>query len=347
MEKAKGTPNINANRIGKAIVSFIKEYSVLVVVVLVGAVFTIGNRNFLTADNFFTIMRQSAIMGIAGIGCMFCMITGSINLAVGSFMSMVTVLVAIWSVNWGQSWVVGMVLAVIVSTIIGFVQGFVTIKGKVNPMIASLAFKTMLAGGAYLISGGLPIYGIPEESKILGQGKVGPVPVPAIVLVIVAIIVAIFFNKTYMGRKFFAAGSNDEAARLSGIKTQKLRVSAFTVCGFLCGIAGIIQLGRMGSGQPAAGSEVEMNVLTAIVIGGVSVGGGEGKVFKAFCGVFLINELINGMTLLNISLYWQQVTQGAIFLFAILLDSYQHRVVVKKKVANEFKRLKEENKANS
>lgn len=310
----------------------LKDYSVVIVIIVMAAVFTVGNRNFLTFDNFITIMRQSAIMGICGIGCMLCMITGSINLAVGSYMSLTTVLVAIWSVNMGQNWIVGMVLAVMLCGVLGYIQGFVTIKGKINPMIGSLAFKTILGGGAYLICGGLPIYGIPQESKVLGQGFIGPIPVPVIVLVIVAIIASIFFNKTYQGRKFFAAGSNDEAARLSGIKTEGLRIAAFTICGLLCGVAGIIQLGRMGSGQPAAGSEVEMNVLTAIVIGGVAIGGGEGKVFRAFCGVFLVNMLINGMTLMNINEYWQQVTRGAIFLGAVLLDAYQHREVIRKHV---------------
>ena len=308
----------------------LKDYSVVLVIIVMAVVFTIGNSHFFTFDNFITIMRQSAIMGICGIGCMLCMITGAINLAVGAYMSLTTVLVALWSVNLGQNWIIGMIIAVILCGVLGYIQGLVTVKGKINPMIGSLAFKTIMAGGAYLICGGLPIYGIPQESKILGQGFIGALPIPVIVLIIVAVISSIFFNKTYLGRRFFAAGSNDEAARLSGIKTENLRIAAFTICGLLCGIAGIIQLGRMGSGQPAAGSEVEMNVLTAIVIGGVAIGGGEGKVFRAFCGVFLINMLINGMTLMNISEYWQQVTRGLIFLCAVLLDAYQHRENIKK-----------------
>lgn len=319
--------------------NFIRDYTILIVILLLAVVFTVGNHKFIAFSNIMTILRQSAIMGICGIGLMFCMVTGSINLAVGAFMSLTTVLVALWSVNLGWNWVVGMIVAVLLCTVIGFVQGFTTIKGKVNPMIASLAFKTILAGAAYLISGGLPIYGIPDASKVLGQGNIMInaahnifIPVPAIVLVIMAVIASVVFTKTYLGRKFFAAGSNDEAARLSGIRTEQIRIAAFTVCGLLSGIAGCIQLGRMGSGQPAAGSEVEMNIMAALIIGGVAIGGGEGKVFRAFCGVFLINMLTNGMTLLNVNVYWQQVIQGIVFLFAILLDSYQHRPRVPKKV---------------
>lgn len=318
----------------------IKSNTVIVVIVILCVIFGVGNNNFLTFSNFITIMRQSAIMGICGIGLMFCMITGSINLSVGSYMSITCVLVALWSVNLGQNWIVGMILAVILCTIIGFVQGIITIYGKINPMIGSLAFKTILAGAAYLLSGGLPIYGIPQESKVLGQGFIGPLPVPVVILIIVAIMASVIFNRTYFGREFFAAGSNAEAARLSGIKTDKVRVSAFTICGTLCGIAGIIQLGRMGSGQPAAGSEVEMNVLTAIIIGGVSIGGGEGKVFRAFCGVFLINMMINGMTLLAVNEYWQQVAQGVVFLAAVLLDSYQHRTKTVRRIKTDKPRSK-------
>lgn len=334
----------NQSKVKGQVTRLLKDYTVIIVILAMAVVFTIGNNKFFTFDNFITIMRQSAIMGICGIGCMLCMITGSINLAVGSYMSLTTVIVALWSVNLGQNWIVGMLLAVILCGILGWIQGFVTIKGKINPMIGSLAFKTILGGGAYLICGGLPIYGIPQESKVLGQGFVGPLPVPVIVLIVVAVTASVFFNKTYLGRKFFAAGSNDEAARLSGIKTEGLRIAAFTICGLLCGIAGIIQLGRMGSGQPAAGSEVEMNVLTAIVIGGVAIGGGEGKVFRAFCGVFLVNMLINGMTLMNISEYWQQVTRGLIFLGAVLLDAYQHREVIKKAIHSKLGKDKKDEK---
>lgn len=317
--------------------AFFRDYTIIIVIALLAVGFTIGNRNFFTVSNFLTIMRQSAIMGVCGVGLMFCMVTGSINLATGSFMSLTTVLVALWSVNLGQNWIIGMILAVIICTIIGFIMGEVIIRGSINPMIGSLAFKTILAGAAYLLSGGLPIYGIPNESKWLGQGFIGIIPVPVVVLVVVAVIASIVFTKTYLGRKFFAAGSNDEAARLSGIRTKEIRIASFVVCGMLCGIAGCIQLGRMGSGQPAAGSEVEMNILAALIIGGVAIGGGEGKVLRAFCGVFLINMLTNGMTLMNVNQYWQQVVQGFVFLFAVLLEAYQHRPFVPKKAKEEKK----------
>ncbi len=314
------------------VLNFIKEYTVVIVMVLLAAIFTIGNPAFLTASNFITILRQSSMMGVAGIGVMFVMIAGGINLAVGSIISIVTVLVAMCCVNWGIHWVFGMVLSVIAATICGWFTGFAIVKGKIAPMIGSLAVKTILGGVAYIICGGLPVYGIPAESKVLGQGYIGFVPVPVLIFVVIAAIAAFVLNKTYLGRYFYAAGSNDEAARLSGINTSKIRILAYTVSGVLAGVAGIMMYGRVGSGQPIAGNEVEMNVLTAVVIGGVSMAGGEGKVFKACCGCVLISMLTNGLTLMNISEYTQMVIRGAIFLGAVILDSFQHRAKQQKAI---------------
>ena len=314
------------------VLNFIKEYTVVIVMVLLAAIFTIGNPAFLTASNFITILRQSSMMGVAGIGVMFVMIAGGINLAVGSIISIVTVLVAMCCVNWGIHWVFGMVLSVIAATICGWFTGFAIVKGKIAPMIGSLAVKTILGGVAYIICGGLPVYGIPAESKVLGQGYIGFVPVPVFIFVVIAAIAAFVLNKTYLGRYFYAAGSNDEAARLSGINTSKIRILAYTVSGVLAGVAGIMMYGRVGSGQPIAGNEVEMNVLTAVVIGGVSMAGGEGKVFKACCGCVLISMLTNGLTLMNISEYTQMVIRGAIFLGAVILDSFQHRAKQQKAI---------------
>ena len=317
--------------------NIVRDYTIVIVIIVLGAIFTLGNRSFLSINNFLTILRQSAIMGTVGVGLMFCMVTGAINLSMGSYVSATTVLIAVWVTQYGMNWIVASILCLALNTLIGFVQGLVTVKGELNAMIASLAVQTILAGAAYLISGGLPVYGLPEEAKILGQGNIGIIPVPVIVLLVAAAIVSVIFTKTYFGRKFFATGSNLEAARLSGIKTDKIRIVAFVICGFFGGLAGILMLGRLGSGQPAAGAQIDMNIIAALIIGGVAIGGGEGKVFRALCGVILINMLINGMTLMNINPYWQQVARGAVFLFAIILDSWQHRPPVKKRAPSNKK----------
>jgi ribose/xylose/arabinose/galactoside ABC-type transport system permease subunit len=306
------------------IIGFLKEYTVLVVVIVVGTLFSIGNPNFIKIGNIITILRQVSILGIIGIGCMFVVITGGINLAVSSIVSMDTVLIAILFKSFGIHWAIGMFIAFALSTLISFVMGLIIVKSKINPMIGTLAAQTIIAGLAYIFCNGIPVFGMPEESKIFGQGFIGPIPIPVVVFVVIALIVAFVFYKTYFGRYFFAAGSNDEAARLSGINTGMVRVIAYTLSGALCGIAGIIMYGRVGSGQPQAGMTYDMNALIAIVIGGVSFAGGEGKVGKVCIGLILIGMLTNGMTLNQVTEYVQMVIRGLIFLGAVLLDAYQH-----------------------
>jgi ribose/xylose/arabinose/galactoside ABC-type transport system permease subunit len=263
-------------------------------------------------------------MGIVGIGCMFVAIAGGINLAVGSMISMVTVITAIFSVNLGLPWGFGMFAALVAATLIGLIMGLIIVKVNINPMIGTLAAQIIISGLAYIFCGGLPIYGIPNASKVFGQGYIGPIPIPVLAFFITAAAGAFVLNKTFFGRYIFAAGSNDEAARLSGINTSTIRISAYTISGFLCGIAGIIMYGRIGSGQPQAGNGMEMTVLTAIVLGGVSLAGGEGKVGKVCCGILLMGILTNGLTLNGVTEYVQMVVRGLIFLGAVCLDAYQH-----------------------
>ena len=153
----------------------------------------------------------------------------------------------------------------------------------------------------------MPVSNLPLNAKMIGQGYIGPIPIPVIVFIIVIIIAALVLNRTYIGRHFYAIGSNEEAARLSGINTNKLKVATYAIGGFLSGLAGIIMLARISSGQPTAGKNMEMDCLTAAVIGGVSLTGGEGKISTAVCGVLIIGVLTNGMTIMNISEYYQLV----------------------------------------
>ncbi|WP_320128524.1 ABC transporter permease [uncultured Sphaerochaeta sp.] len=319
----------------KKIIDFSKEYTIVYVLFLLAIIFYFGNNSFIKASNFLTILRQSSILGIAAIGGMFVMVSGGINLAIGPLVSIVTVITAILCVNFGMNWGGAMLVAVLVATVISTFMGWVIQKTKIWAMIGTYAFNIIIGGLAYIICGGLPVYGIPSASKILGQGFIGFLPVPVLMFVITAVLAAFFLNKTYLGRQFYASGSNDEAARLSGINTNRIRIFSYTISGLLCGIAGIVMYGRVGSGQPLAGNGLEMDALTATVIGGVSLAGGEGKVFKACSGVLLISMLTNGLTLMNIDEYTQMVIRGIIFVAAVILDSYQHMEKIKsKKIEN-------------
>ncbi|MGD1816091.1 MAG: ABC transporter permease [Pleomorphochaeta sp.] len=304
--------------------NYIKEYSIVIVLIVLAIIFSFGNSAFIKTSNIVTIFRQSSILGIASMGGMFVMISGGINLAIGGVISLVTVVTALLAAEAGVNWVLAMLVAILVATVVSGFMGWVIEETKIVAMIGTFAFNTIFAGLAYIICGGLPVYGIPAESKILGQGFILGLPISIIMFILIAVITAFIFNKTYFGRQYFASGSNDDAARLSGINTKKIRVIGYVISGVLCGIAGVIMYGRVGSGQPSAGTGMEMDVLTATVIGGVSLAGGEGKVFKACCGVVLISMLTNGLTLMNIDEYVQMVIRGLIFVSAVIIDSYQH-----------------------
>lgn len=313
--------------------NFLKQYFVLVILIFLIILFgALSPESFLSMSNMFTIVRQSSIMGIATIGLLFVMIAGGIDLSLSSVISLQSVLAAVLLAKAGWGLLPAYIVGLLVTTLIGLLTGGIIVKTGIFPMIGTLALQIILQGVAYLICGGMPVSGLPASAKVIGQGYVGPVPIPVIVFVAVIVIASVVLNRTYIGRHFYAIGSNEEAARLSGINTVKLKVATYGIGGFLSGLAGIIMLARISSGQPTAGKNMEMDCLSAAVIGGVSLTGGEGRISTAVCGVLIIGVLTNGMTILNISEYYQLVIRGGIFLGAVCLDGIQKQLAGKKKM---------------
>lgn len=316
--------------------NFIKKFSIMVVLLIMIAFFGVLRTDaFLTVNNMFTVLRQSSIMGIATIGLLFVMLTGGIDLSIGSMVSFTSVLASVCIMNLGLGIVPAYCISIAAGTLIGLISGMIIVKTGIFPMIGTLALQIILQGAAYLVCGGMPVYGLPDGAKIIGQGYVGPVPIPVIIFVVIIIIAAVVLNTTYMGRHFYAVGSNTEAARLSGLNTGKIKVLTYALSGFLASLAGMIMLGRVSSGQPTAGKNMEMDCLTAAVIGGVSLNGGEGKISQVVTGVLIIGVLSNGMTIMDISEYYQLVIRGTIFLCAVCFDGIQKHWSIgkKKKVA--------------
>lgn len=320
----------------KKFLNIVKEYSIFAILLVLAVVFTIGNPAFLRVSNILTILRQSCIMAILGMGEMGLIVVGGLNLSMGSCVAMSSVAIALMTVKAGIPWPVALVIIILADTLIGTLTGYIINKTKIVPMIGTMAISTIISGIAYLLCGGLPISGIPDGIKFFYQGTLGPIPMPIILAAIVVVVIGVMFKYTYFGRQIFATGSNREAARLSGINSDRIFVTAYTICGVLCGLAGLLMVGRVGSGNPTSGTTLDMDVMSALVIGGVSFLGGEGKVTKAVGGIVLITMLTNGMTLCGINEYVQMVIRGSVFLAAVVLDSYQHNnlgaVWFKKKV---------------
>ncbi|HHW00884.1 MAG TPA: ABC transporter permease [Clostridiaceae bacterium] len=315
--------------------SFIKKYGVIVVLLLLIGIFSLLSPAFLTVTNIINIARQVSMLGIVSVGVTFVMISGGMDLSVGAQVSLVGMISAWSMLHLGISPVVAAFLGIFTGVFLGFLNGFIAIRMKIHPLIVTLASMTIFRGISYIICGGLPIFGFPESFTVLGQGYLGVIPIPVIVLVLAVILGSFILNSTYFGRYFYAMGGNEEAARLSGISINKLKVAVYTISGFFAGISGVILLSRVNSAQPNAATGYEFDVMTAAVLGGISIKGGEGKILGVFIGVLIMGVLSNGLILMNVGDYYQNVIKGLVLILAVAFDSMQNLSKKKKLIQHE------------
>lgn len=311
--------------------NILRKSGILIVLIILILVFSNMSAQFRTFSNFITILRQISMLGVVSAGMMFVLISGGIDLSIGSQLSIVGVITAMCYANWGLPPVLCIIAGLLVGTLIGLFNGIAITRTGMPPMIATLAVQIMVRGLGFIICGGASIYGLPDSFKLFGQGYIGPLPIPVLIMIVVLLISAFVLNRTYIGRYFYAVGSNEEATRLSGLNTKNIRVLSYAICGFLSGVAGIIMMSRVNSGQPKAGDGFEMDVLTACVVGGVSISGGEGKTSHILLGALIMGVLSNGLVIIGVSEYSQQVAKGAVLLFAVAFDSVQRLNTKRKK----------------
>jgi ribose transport system permease protein len=301
----------------------IKRYGIFLVLIVLMMFFAVSSEAFLAPSNLFTVARQVSMLGIAAVGMTFALLLGGIDLSIGSQITLVNVISATLMVKSGMNPVVASLMGIMLSTALGFVNGLAIANLAMPPLIVTLCTMTILEGVAFIASKGLPIFGFPESFAVIGQGYVGIVPIPVIIMIVILGIGFFILNFTYFGRYFYAVGGNEEASNLSGINVKMVKYLAYTLSGLFAGIAGIVLLSRTNSGQPLAGKGFEFDVLTAAVLGGVSVNGGYGKISNVVAGVFIIGVLSNGMVLLNVSQYVQMVTKGLVLFAAVAFDCIQ------------------------
>jgi ribose transport system permease protein len=304
-------------------VDTLRKFGIYVVLLLLVAFFAASSEAFLVPANLFNVARQISMLGIAAVGMAFVLLVGGIDLSIGSQMTMVNIVAAWMMVNGHHNPFMACLVALMISTSVGFLNGWVIANLMMPPLIVTLCSMTILEGLAYIISGGIPIFGFPKAFSVIGQGYVGPVPVPVIIMVVILAVGSFILEKTYFGRYFYAVGGNEEAANLSGINVKRVKYLVYALSGLFAGIAGIVMLSRTNSGQALAGKGFELDALTAAVLGGVSVNGGQGKINNVVAGVLILGVLGNGLVLLNVSQYVQMVTKGAVLLLAVGFDCYQ------------------------
>ena len=317
----------------KKLQAIIKKYMVVLILVIVCAFFGIMDPKFLTADNFIAILRQVSMLGIAAVGVACMMLVGDMNMCSGVLQGLAGVICALLLRDIAMPVWLAFVITLTVCALVGAISGFIIVKTRMPAIIGSLGMRYIVNGGAFLLAGGLPIYGLADEAKWIGQGNVLGIPVPVVILLLFFVIGYFLLNRTFIGRHLFAVGSNAEAARLSGINVNMVRIFAFTFSSFCSGVAGLILMARNASGQPNGGNGSEMNIITACVIGGVSAMGGTCDPVTLMVGVLTMGVLTNGMTILGISEYWQTVSKGIVLIAAVGFDFYNRTKQVKTKVA--------------
>lgn len=315
-----------------AFLKMFRKYGVFIILIALVIVFTIINPVFFSVNNAINLSKQVAIMGIMAVGMTLTLLTGGLDLSMGSIVSFECVTVSLYVTHAGLPAPVAMLIGVVTATIIGLINGVLISKVKVPALIMTLGMQIFLSGFTYTICGGLPVYGVPASLKFIAQTNLfGMIPLSALIMVIVLLAGAFILNKTYFGRYLYAIGSNEEATKLSGIDTDKIRILAYTLCGAIVGVAGVVMLARVGSGQPSAGEGYETDVLAACVLGGISLKGGKGHVGKAFVGILIMGVLSNGMSIAGMGDFQQRMVKGLVLIFAVVIDCMQY-VKVRKKV---------------
>lgn len=296
-----------------------ERYAIYFVLVFIIILFAVLNPVFLTPTNLINILRQTSIIGILAVGMTFVILTGGIDLSIAGVIACTGVITA-------QLMLVGLhpvfacLASIVFAVLVGMINAFFTHEFKLNPMIVTLATLQILNGIAYILTGGIPVYGFTESFKVIGQGYLGFIPVPVIIMVVLFLIGHFILKYTSFGQTVYGIGGNEEAVRLTGIDIRFNKYKVYVLCSVLAAIAGMVLLSRVNNAQPNAGDGYEMDVITGVVLGGVSMSGGEGKISGVFAGILVMAVLGNGMLLMNISEYYQWVVKGIVMLAAISYD---------------------------
>ena len=291
---------------------------------LLFVVLSIASPYFLTGTNLASVIRQTAVINIMALGMTLVIVSGGIDLSVGSILAFSGVLGTMTMVETG-SVPAGILAGVLCGALWGCANGLMIATLRIPPFIVTLGTLGIVRGLTLVVSGGLPIVGLPKEHGFLGEGTIGPAPFVLVVLILCAVITHFALHGTKLGRYTYAIGSNEAAAVYAGIPVARFKVAIYAICGLLSGLAGMIETSRLMTGQPTAGVSYELQVIAAVVIGGGSLTGGEGTVIGTLIGAFIMGLLSNGSDLLGVNPYWQQVIIGAIIILAVALDEARKR----------------------
>lgn len=318
--------NLSLNK-SSANLSVLRPLAALLIMILA---MTFLSGNFATLDNLFNVLRQVSVNLCISVGMTMIILTGGIDLSVGSILALSGAVAAGLMKNGislqGADTFIGFTFlgcalaALLVGGVLGFFNGLMITRFKVPPFVATLAMLTIGRGLTMLYTNGYPITGLGDEFAYLGTGWFLGVPMPVWVALVIILVCIFFIRKSKTGRYIYAIGGNEKATLLSGINVNKVKIAVYTLTGILCAVAGLLVTARLDSAQPNAGSGYELDSIAAVVIGGTSLSGGKGTIVGTVIGALIIGVLNNGLVLLNVSPFWQQVIKGLVILLAVILD---------------------------
>jgi inositol transport system permease protein len=298
------------------------RYGLILMLTALFTALSFAKPNFLTVRNLMTVLLQISINGILAVGVTYVLLTGGVDLSLGSLVALTGVVAASFAHPGDFPLVAPLVLGVMTGMACGALSGVVVTRGRVAPFIVTLGMMTVARGLALVLSGGKPVSDLSDSFTRIASSDVLGAPVPALILAVVALASYVFLQHTRPGRYIYAVGGNENAARASGIHVERVKTAAYAICGALAGLAGIVQASRITTGQPNTGVAYELDAIAAAVIGGTSLSGGIGSVGGTLLGALLIGVINNGLDLLNVSPYYQQIVKGVIIVGAVWLDKY-------------------------
>ena len=290
--------------------------------------FSFASPAFMQIDNLLGILQATAVNGVLAIACTFVIITGGIDLSVGTLMTFCAVMTGVFLTYWEFPMWTGVLAAIGTGALSGIISGTLTAKMKIPPFIATLGMMMLLKGLSLVVSGTKPIYFSNTEnfSMISQDSIVGyalpnlPIPNAVLILFVLSVVSSLVLNRTALGRYTFALGSNEEAVRLSGVNVDRWKIAIYGLGGAICGIAGLLIASRLNSAQPALGQGYELEAIAAVVIGGTSLSGGAGTILGTIIGAFIMSVLTNGLRILSVAQEWQTVVTGVIIILAVYAD---------------------------
>lgn len=305
----------------QSIRAYVQKLGPLIGLFVITIALSMMSPNFLELNNILNVLRQVSINALIAFGMTFVILTGGIDLSVGSILALAGAITAGF-LSSGMDPVLAILLGVMAGALMGAFNGLIIAKGKVAPFIATLATMTIFRGLTLVYTDGRPITGLSDGGlfELMGRGYFFGIPVPVIWMLVIYAALFFVLKKTVFGRQVYALGGNEEASILSGIKVDRVKIWVYTLTGALSAIAGIILASRLNSAQPNAGFTYELDAIAAVVLGGTSLSGGRGWIFGTLVGALIIGVLNNGLNLLGVSSFYQQVVKGGVILLAVLLD---------------------------